>query len=82
MSPNAQVGVHFSRRSFSPYIAEIDFESHAIVFSPDAGFTNGAIVVVAWTVVVVAMTGPGVVSALFESAGLHALTAIAASTTE
>lgn len=49
--------------------------SHAIVFSPDAGFTNGAIVVVVdWTVVVVAMTGADVVSELVNSAELHAPT--------
>lgn len=66
--------MHFSSRSFSPYIAEIAFESHVTAFSPDAGFNKGAIVVVAESVVVVAMTGAGVVAATFGSVELHALT--------
>ena len=55
-------------------MAETDLESQATTDSPDAGFNNGAIVVVVCTVVVVAMTGAGVVFEPCESAELHALT--------
>jgi hypothetical protein len=54
VSPNAQLDVHFSSLTFSPYSALTDFESHVMAFSPDAGFRSGALVVVATTVVVVA----------------------------
>jgi hypothetical protein len=62
VSPNAHVAVHFSSRSFSPKIAPTAFESQAMAASPEGGFTSGASVVVATSVVVVAMTGAGVVS--------------------
>jgi hypothetical protein len=44
VSPNAHVAVHFSSRSFSPYIALIFLLSQLVTFSPDAALRNDGVV--------------------------------------
>lgn len=62
MSPYAQVVVHFSSLTFSPYSAPTALESHAIAFSPDGGLVRAGMVVAVFTVDVVASAGAGVES--------------------
>lgn len=52
----------------------MDLESHGMAVSPDGGLSNGAVVVVAMTVVVVAITGAGVVSVTASEDDEHAAT--------
>jgi hypothetical protein len=67
------VAVHFSRRSFSPYIALVFLLSHGISFSPDAALRNVGVVVVAVRGKVdVVRTGAGEVIATESEALLHA----------
>jgi hypothetical protein len=49
------------------------FESHGTLVSPEAGFNKGATVVVGGTVVVVAMTGAGVVALFVSDVDEHAV---------
>jgi hypothetical protein len=65
--------VHFSRRSFSPYIALVFLLSHGISFSPDAALRKvGVVVVAASGRVDVVRTGAGEVVAPESEALLHA----------
>jgi hydroxyethylthiazole kinase-like sugar kinase family protein len=66
--------VHFSRRSFSPYIALVFLLSHGISFSPDAALRNvGEVVVAASGRVDVVRTGSGEVVATESEALLQAI---------